>query len=201
MAGLTAAFFIQPISSHQDLPLREKTIFLVFFIAAMLCMGFSFTFHTLMCHSRTVNSFYNKLDYVGISVLCVGTYAPWTYYGFYCRPTPRAVYLATIVLLCLATIVTLADRFAAPVFRPVRAALFVTLGCFGLIPGLHSILAWGWTQALVEMQLVYIVAGGAAYILGAVLYGARVPERFLPGSCDLLGQSHQVRHTWHFCTT
>ena len=32
-----------------------------------------------------------------------------------------------------------------------RAALFVTLGCSGLIPGLHSILAWGWTRALVEV--------------------------------------------------
>ena len=45
------------------------------------------------------------------SVLCVGTYAPWTYYGFYCRPTPRTAYLVAISVLCLATIViTLADR-------------------------------------------------------------------------------------------
>ena len=65
-------------------------------------------------YSQTFNNFVLSSSDMCLplaSVLCVGTYAPWTYYGFYCRPTPRAVYLATIVLLCLATIViTLADR-------------------------------------------------------------------------------------------
>ena len=32
------------------------------------------------------------------------------------------------------------------------------------------------------------------YILGAVLYGLRIPERFLPGKFDLWFQSHQIFH-------
>lgn len=31
-------------------------------------------------------------------------------------------------------------------------------------------------------------------MLGAVLYAARIPERFLPGKCDIWFQSHQIFH-------
>jgi hypothetical protein len=41
-------------------------------------------------------------------------------------------------------------------------------------------------------RIEYMLAGGASYIFGAVLYGARLPERLLAGRCDLWGQSHQV---------
>ena len=35
---------------------------------------------------------------------------------------------------------------------------------------------------------------GALYITGAVLYAARIPERFMPGKCDIWFQSHQIFH-------
>ena len=35
---------------------------------------------------------------------------------------------------------------------------------------------------------------GALYITGAGLYAARIPERFLPGKCDIWFQSHQIFH-------
>lgn len=35
---------------------------------------------------------------------------------------------------------------------------------------------------------------GGLYILGAVLYGCRIPERFLPGKFDIWFQSHQIFH-------
>jgi len=85
-------------------------------------------------------------------------------------------------------------RFATPVFRPIRAILFVTLGCFGLLPMVHFSIAWGWQNALKELQIVYMGSGGASYIFGAFLYGIRVPERLFPGRCDLWGQSHQIFH-------
>ena len=47
----------------------------------------------------------------------------------------QAMYLAAIVILCLITVVlTMAERFATPSFRPLRAGLFVALGCFGILP-------------------------------------------------------------------
>merc|ERR1712156_909075 len=174
--GLALFFFVDHTS-----PARQKLVFSSFF--------------TGMCHSQDVNKFYNKLDYVGISLLTIGSYVPWTYYGFYCHTTFQAVYIGVIcVLSALTIILTLADRFATPVFRPIRAILFVTLGCFGLVPAAHFIIAWGWQRALKELQIVYMGSGGASYIFGAFLYGIRVPERLFPGQCDLWGQSHQIFH-------
>ncbi|PIO52523.1 hypothetical protein TELCIR_26171 [Teladorsagia circumcincta] len=33
------------------------------------------------------------------------------------------------------------------------------------------------------------------YLLGALLYATRTPERFFPGKCDIWFQSHQLFHT------
>ena len=47
----------------------------------------------------------------------------------------QITYLAVIVRLCVITVVlTMAERFATPSFRPLRAGLFVALGCFGILP-------------------------------------------------------------------
>ena len=47
----------------------------------------------------------------------------------------QITYLAVIVTLCIITVVlTMAERFATPSFRPLRAGLFVALGCFGILP-------------------------------------------------------------------
>merc|ERR1712183_451475 len=52
----------------------------------------------------------------------------------------------------------------------------------------------GWTNALVEAALHRVFIQGGLYILGAVLYACRIPERFLPGKCDFWFQSHQIFH-------
>ena len=74
-----------------------------------------------------------KLDYVGISLLTVGSFVPWIYYGFYCQYTPKVrqngswvgnlkyhlfkvVYLSIISVLGIACIaVTMMDKFSDPV--------------------------------------------------------------------------------------
>ena len=38
--------------------------------------------------------------------------------------------------------------------------------------------------------------GGLIYIIGATIYMCRVPERWMPGTFDLCGASHQI---FHFC--
>ena len=35
---------------------------------------------------------------------------------------------------------------------------------------------------------------GGLYLTGAFLYAARIPERWLPGKCDIWFQSHQLFH-------
>ena len=44
------------------------------------------------------------------------------------------------------------------------------------------------------MGLHYLVLSGALYVVGALLYACRVPERFAPGKFDYIGASHQIFH-------
>jgi len=88
----------------------------------------------------------------------------------------------------------MARRFSTPKYRPVRALLYVVLGCFGIIPAVQFAVMEGWTLFVKELRPDYMVTMGGMYILGALLYGSRIPERLLPGKCDLVGQSHQIFH-------
>jgi len=190
-------FYVKPLCDqcHTDIELREKLIFLFFFLGAILCLGLSSLFHTVCCHSEQISKLFCKLDYVGISLLTVGSFVPWIYYGFYCQFAPKVVYLTIISVLGVgAIIVTMLDRFATSEYRPLRALLFVCLGGFGFVPSMHFLIQSGWTTALVEASIHRVLIMGGLYILGAVLYGSRIPERFLPGKCDIWFQSHQIFH-------
>ena len=63
---------------------------------ATLCLGASATFHTLLDHSPEVARLGNKMDYIGIIALIVGSHVPALYYGFSCKPTLRVVYLSIV---------------------------------------------------------------------------------------------------------
>jgi len=194
---LAIIFYVKPLcdNCHTDIELREKLIFLFFFLGAILCLGLSSLFHTVCCHSEHISKLFCKLDYVGISLLTVGSFVPWIYYGFYCQFVPKVVYLTIISLLGVgAIIVTMMDKFSTSEYRPLRALLFVCLGGFGFVPSMHFLIMSGWDTALVEASIHRVLIMGGLYILGAVLYGSRIPERFLPGKCDIWFQSHQIFH-------
>merc|ERR1740123_2028511 len=86
------------------------------------------------------------------------------------------------------------DKFSDPLYRPVRALLFVCLGLFGLVPTVHFLIQSGWSAGMAEASIHRVLIMGGLYILGAVLYGCRIPERFLPGKFDIWFQSHQIFH-------
>jgi len=194
---VTIMFYVKPLCEfcNVDINLSEKLIFLFFFISAILCLGLSSLFHTVCCHSESVSNLFSKLDYAGIALLTVGSFVPWIYYGFYCQFTPKVVYLSCITVLGVgAIIVTMLDRFNTPMYRPLRAGLFVGLGGFGLVPTAHMCIQAGWQTALIRGGIPCLLLMAFLYIMGALLYGARIPERFMPGKFDLWFQSHQIFH-------
>merc|ERR1719416_166681 len=77
------------------------------------------------------------------------------------------------------------DRFGTPEYRKVRAALFVCLGGFGFVPGIHCIACNGWDDAVQNLNMDGVLLMAFLYIFGAFLYGMRIPERFIPGYCDI----------------
>lgn len=80
-------------------------------------------------HASLPNS---RLDYMGISLLIIGSFIPWIYYGFYCRREPKITYIAMVCVLGIGAItVSLWDRFSEPRYRPYRAIVFCSIGLSG----------------------------------------------------------------------
>ena len=194
---LTIVFYIKPfcVQCTDKVAFIDKFIFIFFFVGAITCLGFSMIFHTVLCHSEKVYKIFSKLDYAGISILTLGSFIPWIYYGFYCTLSYQVLYISIITVLTGGTLfVTMVDKFASAAYRPVRALLFVCIGLFAVVPFTHFLLLHGWdgAQDLAAVQDMLVMA--CLYISGAVLYGARIPERFMQGRCDLWFQSHQIFH-------
>uniref|UniRef100_A0A7E4VCR2 Adiponectin receptor protein n=1 Tax=Panagrellus redivivus TaxID=6233 RepID=A0A7E4VCR2_PANRE len=190
--GLAIWFLTRP-KSHIDF--QEKLVFSFFFASAIACLGLSFLFHTVSCHSVRVGRLFCKLDYVGISMLIVGSFIPWVYYGFYCRREPKITYIAMVTVLgAAAVVVSLWDRFSESRYRPLRAGVFVLMGCSGVIPTFHFVYTDGVRRLIDENSFYWLLAMAGLYLFGALLYATRTPERFFPGKCDIWFQSHQLFH-------
>ena len=79
---------------------QDMMVFACFFLGAMTCLGMSATYHTISNHSQLVSKFGNKLDYLGIVFLIVGSFIPSIYYGFACRPDLIRRYWAMVCCNC-----------------------------------------------------------------------------------------------------
>ncbi|CAD5219882.1 unnamed protein product [Bursaphelenchus okinawaensis] len=192
--GVAAYFLSRP---NDMVNWRDKLVFSTFFLGAISCLGLSFSFHTVQCHSQGVGKLFSKLDYSGITMLIVGSFVPWIYYSFYCRTVGKVVYIAMIVILgTAALVVSLWDKFAEPTFRPLRAIVFVLMGLSSIAPATHLWITDGWDYLIQKASLHWILIMGLFYLVGAAIYAFRFPERFCPGRCDIFCHSHQLFHTF-----
>ncbi|XP_043067999.1 adiponectin receptor protein isoform X1 [Drosophila bipectinata] len=190
--GVALYFISRPSVEIQT---QEKLVFGAFFIGAIVCLGFSFAFHTLSCHSVEMGRLFSKLDYCGIALLIMGSFVPWLYYGFYCHYQPKVIYLSVVCVLgVLSIVVSLWDKFSEPGLRPLRAGVFMSFGLSGVIPAVHYSIMEGWFSQMSRASLGWLILMGLLYITGALLYALRVPERWFPGKFDIWGQSHQIFH-------
>jgi len=192
--------YLRPYSSEDivvDYPrgVEENFVFTAFFIGAICCLGFSWLYHTCACHSKKASSLLSKLDYAGIAFMIMGSFTPCIYYGFYCHYYHKIVYLTCETVLGVSSIiVALWDKFATPAFRAIRAGVFLALGCSGIIPIIHMMIIYGVQRGSQQGAVGWLIVMGLSYIIGAILYALRVPERFFPGKCNLVFQSHQIFH-------
>ncbi|XP_044762754.1 adiponectin receptor protein isoform X1 [Coccinella septempunctata] len=192
--GIATYFLLRP---QIEIEVQEKVVFGAFFVGAIICLGFSALFHTVNCHSQFVGKLFSKLDYCGIALLIMGSFVPWLYYGFYCHFRPKVVYLSIVCALGLTSIiVSLWDKFSEPEWRPFRAAVFMTFGLSGVVPAIHFGLMEGWFNHLSQKSLGWLILMGILYIIGAMMYALRVPERFFPGKFDIWLHSHQIFHVF-----
>ncbi|XP_071794199.1 adiponectin receptor protein 1-like [Asterias amurensis] len=190
---LMVYFLVVSIKSQEEW--QKIVVYMAFFTGAISCMFFSWVFHTVYCHSSQTSLIFSKLDYSGISLLIVGSFIPWLYFGFYCHDNLRYFYISLIVLLgFICMVVALRDKFSQRKFRGLRAGLFLGLGLSAIIPAMHFLAISGVVEAFQHAAFGWILAMAGLYIMGAIVYAVRIPERFFPGKCDIWFHSHQFFH-------
>jgi len=130
-------------------------------------------------------------------LLIVGSTIPWLYYGFYCQFYTKLTYIIAISVLGSLTLLLLTlEKFDEPEYRTFRTLVFVFvgLGLVSALPIIHFLIMNGVSESIRQGSLVKLVTMGGLYLTGAFLYAARIPERWLPGKCDIWFQSHQLFH-------
>ncbi|KAH9625144.1 hypothetical protein KSS87_022405 [Heliosperma pusillum] len=168
--------------------------FYAFLGGAMFCLLASSTCHLLSCHSQRLSYIMLRLDYAGISALIATSFYPPVYYSFMCNPFFCNLYLSSITILGISTIVfSLSPMFQNPEFRTIRASLFFGMGVSGVVPIMHKLILFR-DQPEALQTTGYELLMGFFYGLGALIYAARVPERWRPGKFDIAGHSHQIFH-------
>ncbi|KAI0382493.1 mPR-like GPCR protein [Hypomontagnella monticulosa] len=164
-------------------------------LSAVLCLGFSSAYHTLICHSREVESLWLRLDFVGIILLILGSFVSGIYVGFWCETLEREIYWSMIgSLAAISIVIVLAPTFQGPRWRTLRLLTFVFTGLSGLAPIIHGICMFGFTQMMKQSGLPFYLAEGGLFLLGAIVYATRFPESVVPGVFDIYGSSHQIFH-------
>jgi len=133
------------------------------------------------------------VDYTGISLLIAASIMTTEYTAFYCEPVSRWIYMVTTALLGLGGVVLpWHPRFNGQDMAWVRVAFYVALSATGFLPVLQLSLTRG-PDAAFEFYTP-IAKSLSVYLLGAVVYASKVPERWCPGMFDYVGGSHNL---WH----
>ncbi|CAJ2643886.1 unnamed protein product [Trifolium pratense] len=186
---------IEFVSSSTIQPITRWP-FYVFLIGAMFCLLASSTCHLLACHSKRLSYIMLRIDYAGIAALIATSFYPPVYYSFMCNPFFCYIYLGFITLMGVATIVfSLLPFFNKSEFRKYRASLFFLMGFSGVAPIIHKLILYGDEPEALQTT-GYEILMGVLYGLGALIYVARIPERWMPGKFDIAGHSHQIFHVF-----
>ncbi|KAI8056695.1 hemolysin-III related-domain-containing protein [Syncephalis plumigaleata] len=111
------------------------------------------------------------------AIICLGLSA--TFHLFSCHSEKvsanwnRCDYIGIVALI-------VGSFYPFPTFRSYRAGIFIALGSSGVVPMIHALIQYGWHHIVEGASLPWIAGMGAIYIVGAVIYAARVPERWWP---------------------
>ncbi|CAI2363813.1 unnamed protein product [Moneuplotes crassus] len=170
-------------------------------ICAMICFFLSSTFHLFNCHSENAQNVLSRFDYGGIAVMIAGSSTPIYIYLFWCPQVSIFGYTYTFSMVAGCSIafgVSLIPKFDAPEYRFCRAILFMVVGLSSAIPAIH-IIGFRDRRYIPAPPMSLLILGGAIYILGALIYSSRFPERFNKDkkrrcNFDYIGNSHNI---WH----
>ena len=192
---LAVAFYFYPTSANfSESSKTDIFIAAVFFFAACQCLICSIIWHTMSSVADVcLISMFACVDYTGISLLIAASIMTTEYTAFYCEPVSRWVYIVTTALLGFGGVVLpWHPRFNGADMAWARVAFYVALAATGFLP----IVQLSITRSPEAVFEFYTPIGKSlfVYLLGALVYASKVPERWRPGMFDYVGGSHNL---WH----
>ncbi|KAH0365502.1 adiponectin receptor protein 1, partial [Aureobasidium melanogenum] len=193
---LSIAFYFYPTSVHFSMSTKSDIfIAAVFFFAASKCLVCSTVWHTMNSISnQTLMERFACIDYTGISLLVAASIMTTEYTAFYCEPISRWTYMSLTAALGVGgVILPWHPTFNRNDLAWARVAFYVTLAATGGLPVIQLIYTRGASWAIYFYAPIF--KSLFVYLTGAMLYAAKMPERFAPGFFDYFGGSHNL---WHF---
>ena len=146
------------------------------------------------------NNILNRFDYGGISLLISGSCYPPYYYIFYYSSLFKYLYLILITVFGVGTFLySLTDDFNKPKRRALRGTLYLIFGLCSGVPIIHMAFFGNYIEGYGDdIILLNWYLGGISYVIGALFYILRFPEKKFPGKFDYFGASHQIFHVLVF---
>ena len=190
---------------HLNLEERKKKelarwpLYIIIF-SAIFCLSFSAIFHLFGVINEKYFNILNRFDYGGISLLISGSCFPPYYYFFYYSTLFKYLYLILISVFGIGTFLySLTDDFNKPKRRALRGTLFLIFGLCSGVPIMHMAFFGDYIEGYGDdIILLNWYLGGISYIIGALFYILRFPEKKFPGKFDYFGASHQIFHVLVF---
>lgn len=187
------------ISRYSNITSTDSFIFSFFLLTAVICLGLSTTYHTLMNHSYEVEQLWLRLDLIGIVVLTLGDFVSGIYMVFWCESLQRKIYWSMVswylyvlfllssslifnanfdleiaILGSLTIFIMVNPRFQGPEFRAFRALTFVATGLSGFAPLVHGVKMFGISQMMKQSGMPYYLTEGGFLLSGALIYVVRL---------------------------
>ena len=168
--------------------------------SAILCFIFSSCFHSIGTINERYHDILNRFDYGGISLLISGSCYPPYYYFFYYSNGFKYFYLIEVTVFGIGIFIySLTDDFNKPNKRTLRGSIYLIFGLCTGIPVLHMAFFGDTIEGNAPgIKLIYWYLGGISYVVGALLYILRFPEKKFPKKFDYIGASHQIFHVLVF---
>ena len=187
--------FNTDIEKKQTIELARWPLFVIIHSAILLFI-FSASFHSIGTINERYHDILNRFDYGGISLLISGSCYPPYYYFFYYSDTFKYLYLTEITVFGIGTFLySLTDDFNKPQKRTLRGIIFLIFGLCTGIPIIHmAFFGKKLVGNAAGINLINWYVGGVCYVIGALLYIIRFPEKMFPGKFDYIGASHQIFH-------
>ena len=177
----------------ENTPTMDRLVLCLVLAGIAYTLGISTLFHVFSCH-RVYGGNFLTADLMSIILLGYIMIQAVGYFLLYSYPILLiASVISNSFVTCITLILINLEPFSRCEEKVYRSSLYLTYGLVMLSPPIISVILGFGTQ--LDSLTVYLLCISVSLaVLIAPLLSVRFPECYVPGLCDIWGQSHTI---WH----